>query len=137
MSRMPYPTPFRPHVLQAFARLKSPALRTDQEAVLFSLKCLLAASLGLYVSLRIGLNRPFWVIGTVYLVSQPLSGATLSRGLFRLLGTVGGAFATVALVPRFANAPLVLSAALAAWMALCLYLAMLDQIGRASCRERV
>ncbi|EMT5434558.1 FUSC family protein [Stenotrophomonas maltophilia] len=116
---------------QAFARLKSPALRTDQEAVLFSLKCLLAASLGLYVSLRIGLNRPFWVIGTVYLVSQPLSGATLSRGLFRLLGTVGGAFATVALVPRFANAPLVLSAALAAWMALCLYLAMLDRTPRA------
>lgn len=64
------PTPARPHVFQAFARLKSPALRTDQEAVLFSLKCLLAASLGLYVSLRIGLNRPFWVIGTVYLVDR-------------------------------------------------------------------
>ncbi|WP_295549651.1 FUSC family protein [uncultured Stenotrophomonas sp.] len=125
------PTPFHPYMRQAFARLKSPALRTDQEAVLFSLKCLLAASLGLYVSLRIGLNRPFWVIGTVYLVSQPLSGATLSRGLFRLLGTVGAAFATVALVPRFANAPLVLSAALAAWMALCLYLAMLDRTPRA------
>lgn len=111
--------------------MKSPALRTDQEAVLFSLKCLLAASLGLYVSLRIGLNRPFWVIGTVYLVSQPLSGATLSRGLFRLLGTVGGAVATVVLVPRFANEPLVLSAALATWMALCLYLAMLDRTPRA------
>ncbi len=118
-------------MFQAFAWLKSPALRTDQEAVLFSLKCLLAASLGLYVSLRIGLNRPFWVIGTVYLVSQPLSGATLSRGLFRLLGTVGGAVATVVLVPRFANAPLVLSAALATWMALCLYLAMLDRTPRA------
>ncbi|MDQ7301395.1 FUSC family protein [Stenotrophomonas sp. Sm0581] len=131
MSRMHSPTPFHPYMRQAVARLKSPALRTDQEAVLFSLKCLLAASLGLYVSLRIGLNRPFWVIGTVYLVSQPLSGATLSRGLFRLLGTVGGAFATVALVPRFANAPLVLSAALAAWMALCLYLAMLDRTPRA------
>ena len=125
------PSPFRPHVFQAIARLKSPALRTDQEAVLFSLKCLLAASLGLYVSLRIGLNRPFWVIGTVYLVSQPLSGATLSRGLFRLLGTVGGAVATVVLVPRFANAPLVLSAALATWMSLCLYLAMLDRTPRA------
>ncbi len=83
------------------------------------------------MSLRIGLNRPFWVIGTVYLVSQPLSGATLSRGLFRLLGTVGGAVATVVLVPRFANAPLVLSAALATWMALCLYLAMLDRTPRA------
>ena len=125
------PTPFRPYMRQAFARLKNPALRTDQEALLFSLKCLLAASLGLYVSLRVGLNRPFWVIGTVYLVSQPLSGATLSRGLFRLLGTVGGAVATVVLVPRFANAPLVLSAALATWMALCLYLAMLDRTPRA------
>jgi Predicted membrane protein len=131
MSRMHSPTPFRPYMRQAFARLKNPALRTDQEALLFSLKCLLAASLGLYVSLRVGLNRPFWVIGTVYLVSQPLSGATLSRGLFRLLGTVGGAVATVVLVPRFANAPLVLSAALATWMALCLYLAMLDRTPRA------
>lgn len=128
---MHFPAPLLPHVLQAFARLRRPALRTDQEAALFSLKCLLAASLGLYVSLRIGLNRPFWVIGTVYLVSQPLSGATLSRGLFRLLGTIGGAVATVALVPRFANAPLVLSAALAAWMALCLYLAVLDRTPRA------
>ncbi|WMJ69421.1 FUSC family protein [Stenotrophomonas sp. 24(2023)] len=113
------------------ALLTSPALRADQEAALFSLKCLLAAVLGLYVSLRIGLTRPFWVVGTVYLVSQPLSGATLSRGLFRLLGTAGGAAATVLLVPRFANAPLVLSAALAAWMALCLYLAMLDRTPRA------
>lgn len=111
--------------------LTSPAWKVDREAVLFSLKCLLAATLGLYVSLRIGLTRPFWVIGTVYLVSQPMSGATLSRGLFRLLGTVGGAVATVLLVPRFANAPLVLSVVLAAWMGLCLYLAMLDRTPRA------
>jgi len=109
----------------------SPALKGDGEALLFSLKCLLAATLGLYVSLRIGLTRPFWVIGTVYLVSQPMSGATLSRGLFRLLGTVGGAVATVLLVPRFANAPLVLSVVLAAWMGLCLYLTMLDRTPRA------
>ncbi|MDN8643388.1 FUSC family protein [Stenotrophomonas indicatrix] len=113
------------------ALLMSPALKGDGEALLFSLKCLLAAILGLYVSLRIGLTRPFWVIGTVYLVSQPMSGATLSRGLFRLLGTIGGAVATVLLVPRFANAPLVLSVVLAAWMGLCLYLAMLDRTPRA------
>lgn len=113
------------------ALLTSPAWKVDREAMLFSLKCLLAATLGLYVSLRIGLTRPFWVIGTVYLVSQPMSGATLSRGLFRLLGTVGGAVATVLLVPRFANAPLVLSVLLAAWMGLCLYLAMLDRTPRA------
>jgi len=128
---MHIPAPTRPWLLRPIALLTSPALKVDREAVLFSLKCLLAAILGLYVSLRIGLTRPFWVIGTVYLVSQPMSGATLSRGLFRLLGTVGGAVATVLLVPRFANAPMVLSVVLAAWMGLCLYLAMLDRTPRA------
>lgn len=128
---MHIPAPTRPWLSRPIALLTSPALKGDGEAVLFSLKCLLAAILGLYVSLRIGLTRPFWVIGTVYLVSQPMSGATLSRGLFRLLGTVGGAVATVLLVPRFANAPLVLSMVLAAWMGLCLYLAMLDRTPRA------
>ena len=128
----PSPPPVRRTVLaRPLALLTSPALRADQEAALFSLKCLVAAVLGLYVSLWIGLTRPFWVIGTVYLVSQPMSGATLSRGLFRLLGTLGGAAATVLLVPRFANEPLVLSVVLAAWMGLCLYLAMLDRTPRA------
>jgi uncharacterized membrane protein YccC len=114
-----------------FALLESPALKPDFEAVLFSIKCFAAAMLGLYVSLRIGLTRPFWVLGTVYLVSQPLSGATVSRGLFRLLGTAGGAAATVFLVPTFANEPLVLSAALATWMGFCLYVALLDRTPRA------
>lgn len=128
---MHIPAPTRPWLSRPIALLTSPAWKVDREVMLFSLKCLLAATLGLYVSLRIGLTRPFWVIGTVYLVSQPMSGATLSRGLFRLLGTVGGAVATVLLVPRFANAPLVLSVVLAAWMGLCLYLAMLDRTPRA------
>lgn len=108
----------------------SPALKPDLEAALFSLKCFAAAMLGLYVSLRIGLTRPFWVMGTVYLVSQPLAGATVSRGLFRFLGTVGGAAATVLLVPTFANEPWVLSAALALWMGFCLYLGVLDRTPR-------
>jgi len=126
----PAPSPARSFLARPLALLAAPALQADREAALFSLKCLAAALLGLYLSLRIGLTRPFWVIGTVYLVSQPLSGATLSRGLFRLVGTLGGAVATVALVPRFANAPLLLSVALAAWMGLCLYLAMLDRTPR-------
>lgn len=128
---LPLPHVCRTVLARPLELLTSPALRADQEAAVFSVKCLLAAMLGLYLSLSIGLARPFWVIGTVYLVSQPLSGATLSRGLFRLSGTIGGAAATVLLVPRFANAPLVLSAVLAAWMGLCLYLAMLDRTPRA------
>lgn len=108
-----------------------PALAADLDAVLFSLKSFVAAILALYVSLRIGLTNPVWSIGAVYTVSMPLSGASVSRSLFRFLGTVGGAAAVVLLVPTFVNEPLVLSVVLAAWTGFCLYLALLDRTARA------
>lgn len=104
--------------------------RPDVEACLFAAKCLLAALLALYFTFRLGLTRPFWAIGTVFLVSQPFSGASMSRGLFRLLGTAVGGAATVVLVPTFANEPMVLSIALASWIGFCLYLALLDRTPR-------
>jgi uncharacterized membrane protein YccC len=113
------------------ASLPNSALKSDLEAPLFSLKCFAAATLALYVSFRIGLTRPFWALGTVYLVSQTFSGASVSRGLFRFFGTLVGAAATVFLVPTFVNEPLVLSMVLAAWMGFCLYIARLDRTPRA------
>lgn len=104
--------------------------RADAEACLFAVKCLIASLLALYFAFRLGLTRPFWAIGTVYIVSQPLSGASMSRGVFRLLGTFVGGIATVALVPTFANEPMVLSIALAVWIGFCLYLALLDRTPR-------
>jgi uncharacterized membrane protein YccC len=106
-------------------------IKADSEAVLFSLKCFAAAVLALYVSSWIGLTRPFWALATVYLVSQPLSGMSVSRGLYRFLGTVIGAAATILMVPAFVHEPMVLSAALALWMGFCLYLARLDRTPRA------
>jgi uncharacterized membrane protein YccC len=113
------------------ASLPNSTLKSDLEAPLFSLKCFAAATLALYVSFRIGLTRPFWALGTVYLVSQTFSGASVSRGLFRFFGTLVGAAATVFLVPTFVNEPLVLSMVLAAWMGFCLYIARLDRTPRA------
>jgi uncharacterized membrane protein YccC len=111
--------------------LPNPAIKSDLEAVLFSLKCFLAAMAALFISLRIGLPRPVGAIGTVYLISQPFSGMSVSRGLFRLVGTVVGGGATVFLVSTFDNEPLVLSMVLAAWVGFCLYLARLDRTPRA------
>ena len=68
-------------------------MRADAEAALFSVKCFVAAMLAYYIALRIGLTRPYWAIGSVYLVSQPLAGAAVSRAIFRLLGTMLGATA--------------------------------------------
>ncbi|MDE0854627.1 MAG: FUSC family protein [Nevskia sp.] len=105
-------------------------MKHDYDAALFSLKCFAAAMLAYYCALAIGLPRPYWALGTVYIVSQPLAGASISRGVFRFAGTFIGATATVILVPAFANEPLVLSMALSLWIALCLFLAILDRTPR-------
>lgn len=87
--------------------------------------------LAYFIALRIGLPRPSWSIVTVYLVSQPSAGASLSRGLYRLTGTFIGAIATVAIVPNFVNEPIVCSVVLACWIGLGLFVSLLDRTPRA------
>jgi len=105
-------------------------MATDAQAMLFSVKCFAAAIIAYYVSLRIGFSQPVWAVTTVYLVSQPLAGATLSKSLYRLLGTLLGGAAAVIFLPAFVNEPLVLSFVLALWLGLCVYIAQLDRTPR-------
>jgi uncharacterized membrane protein YccC len=97
---------------------------------LYSVKTFAAAMLALYVAMAIGLDRPYWAMATVYIVSQPLIGAMRSKAAFRLIGTVAGAAVTVVLVPNLVDAPELLSVALALWVGGCLYLALLDRTPR-------
>jgi uncharacterized membrane protein YccC len=97
---------------------------------LYAVKTFAAAMLALYIAMTIGLERPYWAMATVYIVSQPLTGALRSKSLFRLLGTLIGAAATVVLVPNLVDAPELLSAALAVWTGVCLYIALLDRTPR-------
>lgn len=106
-------------------------MKVDADAMLFSAKTFAAAMLAYYISLRIGLPKPFWAIVTVYIVSQTSAGASLSRGVYRLVGTIAGAVATVAIVPNFVNDPVVCSVVLAGWIGLCLYFSLLDRTPRA------
>jgi uncharacterized membrane protein YccC len=46
---------------------------------IFSANSFVAAMLALYISLAIGLERPFWAMATVYIVSRPLSGTVRSK----------------------------------------------------------
>lgn len=93
----------------------------------FALKTCAAALLALFLALWIDLPRPYWAVGTVYITSQVLSGATRSKAIYRVCGTVLGAAMTVVLVPNLVNAPILLSLAIALWVALCLYVAILDR----------
>jgi len=98
--------------------------------LIFSANAFAGALLALFLSFAIGLERPFWAMVTVYIASQPLSGASVSKGVFRLIGTVVGAAAAVLMVPAFVNAPVLLTLALALWVGLCLFVSLLDRTPR-------
>ena len=105
-------------------------LLPDWRAWLFSFRCFAAAMLAMYIAFSADLPRPYWAMASVYIASQPLSGATRSKALFRLLGTLLGATATVLMVPNLVDAPVLLSVALAGWLGLCLFLSLLDRTPR-------
>lgn len=98
--------------------------------VLFSVKSFAAAMLALYIAMSIGLPRPFWALMTAYIVSAPFAGPTRSKAVYRFGGTFLGAFATVLIVPAFANSPELLSLSLALWVGGCLYVSLLDRTPR-------
>jgi uncharacterized membrane protein YccC len=94
--------------------------------LIFALKTFAASILALVVALAMDLPRPYWAMATVYITSQPLAGATSSKAFFRVMGTLMGATIAVALVPNLIDAPELLCLAIALWVALCLYLSLLD-----------
>ncbi|WP_286133776.1 FUSC family protein [Enterobacter sp. Bisph1] len=107
------------------------ALLNDANALLYSARSFAAAMLAYYIALSIGLERPSWAIITVYIVSQTSVGASLSRSLYRLAGTLVGAGATVLIVPAFVNMPIFCSVMLTGWITFCLGLSLLERTPRA------
>ena len=86
--------------------------------VVFSLKSFAAAMLALYISLRLNFSQPIWSVTTVYIVSQPLAGMVLSKSVYRVLGTVIGAVASLVFVALFNISPEPFCLALALWIGL-------------------
>ena len=101
-------------------------LGKDMRRWVYAIKVFGAAMLALYIALALGLSRPYWAVATVYLVSSPLTGATRSKGLYRVAGTLLGAAAAVGMVPTLVNEPVVLMAAISLWAGAMLYLSLLE-----------
>ena len=101
------------------------------QACLFSAKTALAALMALWITLWVGLPMPFWAMTTAYIVSSPLSGATRSKAIYRVLGTFVGATVAVALVPVLVDWPVLLCLALALWVGATLAVSLLDRSPRA------
>lgn len=99
----------------------------SKSALLFSGKTCLAAFLALYVALELNLDKPAWALTSVYVVSQRFSASTVSKSVFRFLGTVLGGLFVLLIYPNTVEYPLLFSLIVSLWVAGCLYLSLMDR----------
>ncbi|HEX8602570.1 MAG TPA: FUSC family protein, partial [Pseudoduganella sp.] len=89
------------------------------ERVLFVVRTLAAAYAALWLAFRLGLDSPATAMTTTFVLALPSSGMVLEKALYRLLGTIVGCAAALALVALFPQQAPPLFAGLALWIALC------------------
>jgi uncharacterized membrane protein YccC len=98
--------------------------------VIFSVNCYVATILTMFVAFSLDLKSPGWAMTTVYLTSQPLSGAMRAKAFYRAIGTFVGAAAMVAIIPNLVDAPELTTLAIILWVALCVFVSLLDRTPR-------
>jgi uncharacterized membrane protein YccC len=98
--------------------------------IIFSVNCWIATVLALLIAFSLDLKSPGWAMTTVYLTSQPLSGVMRAKAVYRVIGTLIGGVAMVAIVPNLVDAPELTTLAIILWVALCIFVSLLDRTPR-------
>jgi len=93
--------------------------------LLFGLRLWASVCLALYVAFWLELDTPSWAGTTAALVCQPHLGASLRKGWFRLVGTLIGAVAIVAMTACFPQDRALFLFGLALWGAGCALVSIL------------
>src|SRR5690242_9444268 len=88
-------------------------------ALLFGIRLWVAVCLALFVAFELELENPSWAGTSAALVCQPILGASLRKGWFRMIGTVIGATAAVVLSACFPQSRIGFLLGLAVWGGLC------------------
>lgn len=76
----------------------------------------IAAILALYIAYFLQLESPYSAATTVLIVASPIHGMVLTKSIYRFLGTILGAAASVALMACFAQAPELFLLGTAIWV---------------------
>jgi uncharacterized membrane protein YccC len=98
-------------------------LRSMAPALLFGLRLWAAVCLALYVAFWLELDNAYWAGTSAAIVSLPSLGASLRKAWFRMIGTVIGALAIVALTACFPQYRVGFLLGLALWGAICAFAA--------------
>jgi uncharacterized membrane protein YccC len=109
---------------------QSQLLNPAHEDVVFSLKTFAAAVLALLICYTFDLQGPQWAFTSVYIIANPLAGASGSKALYRLVGTAAGGAATVVFVPNLVNSPEILTIVVSLWIGTCLFISLFDRSPR-------
>ena len=113
----------------ALARLQGLSGRSIRP-IIFSVNCYIATILTMFIAFSLDLKSPGWAMTTVYLTSQPLSGVLRAKAVYRAIGTFVGGAAMVAIVPNLVDAPELTTLAIILWVALCVFVSLLDRTPR-------
>src|SRR5215813_12555552 len=101
------------------------AARAAGPPLLFGLRLWASVCLALYVAFWLELDNASWAGTSAAIVCQPHLGASLRKGWFRMIGTLVGAVAIVALTACFPQDRAAFLVGLALWGAACALVATL------------
>lgn len=76
-------------------------LATARPALFFGLRLATAVCLALFTTFYLQLDQPYWAGTSAAIVCQPIVGSSLLKGVFRLIGTLIGTVAALALTAVF------------------------------------
>lgn len=98
---------------------------TTTSDVVFALRTTVAGIAALFTAMWLQLDVPRWAMWTVFIVSPPVRGNALRKTTARLVGTLIGCVAAVAIVGAFPQDRVGFYVIFAAWLGSCAYWATL------------
>ena len=104
-----------------FADLTRPT-RSDW---IFALRTVSAGLIALLAAYSLKLDHPQWAMMTVFIVAQPVAGMVLAKGFYRLLGTLAGGLAAIAITTVFGSNQWLLVTVLAVWIGISTFVSSL------------
>ncbi|WP_237476867.1 FUSC family protein [Lichenibacterium dinghuense] len=87
--------------------------------LLYGAKLAFAVALALFIAFALELDNPSWAGTSAAIVCQPVLGASLRKGFFRMVGTVVGATMAVILTGIFPQSRVGFLVGMALWTAVC------------------
>ena len=99
-------------------RTALPPWRTIGPTIIYCLRTLAAIAIALYIAFALQLQSPLSSVVTVLIVANPVTGALVSKSVWRLFGTFVGAAVAVLVMAVFAQSPMLFAIVFSLWIGL-------------------